>query len=993
MKSTSKYKQLLAFIFIFLSSTAFASIEKIKGGYIVSGDDYVLGFSKKGELEYIETDGKSISVSSGNSVCSIVMDDNNTYDSKNAKFQGSGVDGNTLYFDYEFQSRANVRVLIQSYPDYVDFSGKVLVEKGTVTQVSILGKLIFNPEDLNKITTQTDWPRNMGLELNSSFFVPRNNINANIDSYQRGEPNNGKPHRILYGEPGRFAATEIPAKLKKGKDAQSWLGNDAENFIARINASADRPMDQKFADINVIESENGIFLGGTRFGGSGALLRMGGFVKGSFEYVSGVIGELVKRVYAKTSENPSPRKKVAIIDYNRDGFRSRIQRIRMEFMSYQNDTARLSLFTTLKTPEELERAMNDPSILMIVNPYEEVCPSIDGKPLNEFVLDIKDFVKGGGYWFETGGYPFYFELEKSKYLQMRGGFIADFTHFDMKSMQFALYSVQPVHEKDFNQDIPFTKIYVNFSGTDAGCEVRRDMSMWIPVNKETYTPKTRIRFKKDAISSANVFCQDNKIRLKLSEKVSPDFLEKFRKSPIIRIDGANVEYAERWFEEMPVPAIIHCSFFVYGGFDQQYPDILPPNKRYSPSEYSFKSYLNRIQEKGSMFMPYTNNTWWCDNPKGPSFTKYGYDALVRNKNGDLIPERYADHVGYTTCMWHPNVRTIDNELFDRFKTEYPADIIFQDQIGSRSESVLDFNTANPQSPNSYLDGIIYSAMENSKNMPLSTEDLFSPLIDYEIQTCGFGFGIFHPRRPGNLVNSDWRFVWETWPKDAVKLCNVVGALAHDKLSISHQNLDGDIFNYRQLSMSLAYGIHLIVSGGGHASPLFTKEYIEWIHWVHSIQQAISSRYIGAEMRDFNQEWVDTNANNGDCILSATYGDVSIFSNATSSAREYDRFTLAPDGFIAKAPNAMAGGITSVNGETISTASWFVVEKSDESLSIGIYGNSGNEVIVPVEDRVLKLVYNKKEIPFTQKNGVLSFPLPDSKKAYTSFYKFTCQYEK
>ena len=41
-------------------------------------------------------------------------------------------------------------------------------------------------------------------------------------------------------------------------------------------------------------------------------------------------------------------------------------------------------------------------------------------------------------------------------------------------------------------------------------------------------------------------------------------------------------------------------------------------------------------------MPYTNPTWWCVNPKGPTFEKQGDAPLSRDFEGNVYPESYGE---------------------------------------------------------------------------------------------------------------------------------------------------------------------------------------------------------------------------------------------------------------------------------------------------------------------------------------------------------------
>lgn len=976
-------KFLLAVFSLAIYLSSFGAIEKGEGEWNAVGDKYIASFDAKGLLKSFEFNGKKILVNNGESLCSITLN-GKEYFSKDAIFKGSGIENGIAFFDYEFTGKADVRVFLEASSDYFDVWAKIKSNGGLISSVSIPRNYILNPKDLKAVTILNYEPKNMGMELTPSFFMPRTDIESNTANLERGAFNHGQAHTIVYGEAGRYEKDSYGNALTLGKDGKEWLGNDAEKFISEFKVNPSRPINPKFVDINIAESKNGAFIAGTKFGGKGALFRFGGFIDSNdYDKTSQIQAKILRKLYLKAVKDNPNRKKVSVINFNIAGSVSRAAKMRWEFFIQDRRN-----FSVLKSQDDLIRAMQDPEMLMIVNPYEEACPTVNGKSLNEFVGDIKNFVKQGGYWLEVGGNPFSFDFVKSKYLSVITGFMGDFTHFKMKNLRFSISSPQPVKDKDFYKDLPWISSYTVLAGTDKGANIRRGYRMWILKDREMLTPKTRIRFGENFIDSAKSFCDDNKTYVKFEDKASKDVVEKLKKSLIIRIDGPNTRWAWDWFEKMPVPALIHCSHFLRGGFDEQYPDMLPPNKRYAPSDEEFRNYLKRIRQKGSLFMPYTNNTWWCDKPKGETFIKYGNVALVHDDKGNLSPERYAYHYGFTACMWHPVVREVDEKVFGQFKTDYPADIIFQDQIGSRCIPRFDFNKANPQAPNSYLDGIIQNARHNCKNLPLATEEIFFPLFDYEIMLTGYNFGVFHPRDPDHF-SVDRKFLWEVFPKDAVKMANYVGALAHDKMSITHHNLDGNMINFdRQISMSLAYGIHLFVAGGSHNAPKFKEEDLDAIYWIDAIQKNIAYHYIGAEMKRFKHKWVNEKSCDGDSIISARYSDVKVYANASSKSRTYKRFTVAPDSFIAEAPNAIAGGVLAIGKKTVKATSMFIVKyENNNKISVFAYGNGGNDFIFPLDRKIEKLTYNGKELEFSQDSGVVRIKLPVTDKKHRTFYVF------
>ena len=156
------------------------------------------------------------------------------------------------------------------------------------------------------------------------------------------------------------------------------------------------------------------------------------------------------------------------------------------------------------------------------------------------------------------------------------------------------------------------------------------------------------------------------------------------------------------------------------GFDKQYPDHLPPNPEVGTPE-DLAALVRECQAKGHLFMPYTNPTWWCTNPKGPTFERVGDAPLSRDFDGAIYPESYGLNQvqGYTTCAWHPAVRAANDVIRRQFTEEYPVAVLFQDQVGARGPR-WDTNPASPN-PGAYLEGIHRIARVDSQLVPLGTE--------------------------------------------------------------------------------------------------------------------------------------------------------------------------------------------------------------------------------------------------------------------------------
>ena len=197
-----------------------------------------------------------------------------------------------------------------------------------------------------------------------------------------------------------------------------------------------------------------------------------------------------------------------------------------------------------------------------------------------------------------------------------------------------------------------------------------------------------------------------------------------------------------------------------GGFDKEYPDHLPPNAAFG-TPAAFSNFLAVCRQLGLLVMPYTNPTWWCDHPRGPTFLAAGTAPLLVQLDGSLSYENYSGNDGYTVCHWHPAVQAANRVTRGQFTTNYPVDVLFEDQCGARTWQ-YDLNPASP-TPYAYAAGIASRVAEDSQVLPLSTENGWDRLVNHESQFCGMTWGIVPTANPPS-----WRtflrdrFSTETW---------------------------------------------------------------------------------------------------------------------------------------------------------------------------------------------------------------------------------------
>jgi len=887
---------------------------------------------------------------------------------------GSRIENDSLVFNFTHKD-VDWSVRWTASEKYLDLIASLKSKTGYISEVNFPAKLVFDADDIDELKYHINWPRNMGLELNKNFFKPQNNIyNPHNFNFVVGKPNQGSLHELLYGHKIPLLPLSKESPIRVGKDAKNWLGIDIDRILKGLKARTARPLSKKSADISIFESDDGVWLGGTRFGGKGVLFRIGG--NANTEWKNETLPFLYYRIYRAAKDKAKAMKMGERVKFvmvlpviNGNDFRNILESCSEWFHRMGNDV------NVIFTPRELANALKSPDTLMIVNPLGEDFLLPEGMDGKTFMAELKKFVQAGGVWFESRNYPFFALLEPQKYLKITGVPVADLNHFKLKGENVAIYSVQPVADKNFKKDKPLCSFQNTYSGCDKGAMLSRKVIYYLDKGESAELPVTRIKFGENFARTVKSFCADNKITKKLSDKASPEFLEKFKNALIIKCSGNDLLNTKDVIANMPDKSLIHLANYLTGGFDKQYPDHLPPRKNYGTAD-EFRDLIDFIHSRGSLFMPYTNNTWWCDEPKGPTFEKHGDAPLVVRHDGKLQPEIYWNNKGFTCCQWHPAVLEANAKIIKEFTQDYPADIVFQDQTGSRFYS-FDANPAAP-SKNSYADGLVNTTMIDSKKALLSTEDGFSHLSDYEIQFCGFSFGILEPK-----PNNYWRLIYENYPKNTFKLYNMLGALFQDKVSITQHNLGGDIREPRRLSLCVAYGMHLITRINRNDKTVYSFQTFEWIKWLDVVQKTLSAKYIGANLKNFEHTWENLHTRDASGVIRSQYDNISIVANLQEKTLREGNMELPSNSFYAKGKDFSVGGIIACGDFKVNDRTWYALEGN----SLKIYGKGGEEVVVPVNKKIHTILFKDKKIDFEKNDCAVKFKLPDTTNSYRQVWSF------
>ena len=375
-------------------------------------------------------------------------------------------------------------------------------------------------------------------------------------------------------------------------------------------------------------------------------------------------------------------------------------------------------------------------------------------------------------------------------------------------------------------------------------------------------------------------------------------------------------------------------------------------------------------ELGHLVMPYTNPTWWCDEPRGPTFIKAGESPLALGLNGRPYHERYGPRsVGWTTTLWHPAVRAANRELRREFVEEYPVDILFQDQVGARG-SVYDRNSASP-TPYAYAEGLLSQADEDARVRPLATEDGYDLVLNDEVQLCGFTFGLVPGPNPSWARSFKSRYPAHTW-----EIFPVAQILGHDKAALLHHDLGKFVSDRKTLSWTLGLGFSM--SEEAMARQLHEPRRLEWLRWLARIQQSISARYVGEPVIAFEHEPGRADADDG--VIRATYGPVRLVANLGPEPRLDGAYLVAGFGFLASAPGLLAGDLRRLAGHDFGPqGTSFVVEGNARDAELWAWSAPGAEAaaVLPegVKGRIELTMDGAAPQVLSVKEGAVWFTLP------------------
>lgn len=509
------------------------------------------------------------------------------------------------------------------------------------------------------------------------------------------------------------------------------------------------------------------------------------------------------------------------------------------------------------------------------------------------------------------------------------GIFADFFWISTSGGALTLYSVDNVDPLiPLRLGFGFTKV----NGNDYAYWIHK-FGAWKWQGQVFTSPLVRIRIGETKNSAAVSYRIDNDIDSydSLSKKLG-EFYQIIAASLEVKMDASVINiafdrYKETIFPNIPIPSILHFAAIQPRGFDENTPDILPPNPRYGTTE-TYKTMISDAKALGFLIMPYTNPTWW-DNESNtvrnlPPPLSIN-DISVITDTGKPLYEKYNSKGGYTVCPWAPYVMERIQTSHQQMKSEVLSDIIFEDQIGARSWW-FDFN-ANSPSILSYIDGWLNHTRKYKNNL-LATEQGFDRLAETEV---GF-YGSVQYLEKTSITYQYWGSgTWTPFPLAQMMMRDKVSFYQHD---LSEETMTSSKEN---LIWNASYGYQLNYSIHNTAS-----DDHDWLKMISAIQKDVFSQYADHLITDFQNLDID--------FSMTAFEGYTVYTNWNSkSPRIAGKHSISPEGFASFANDGTlnAGIFAGYNGIALSNGDHYIIEDRKNGV-IRVKQPLGNETQISIE---------------------------------------------
>jgi hypothetical protein len=440
----------------------------------------------------------------------------------------------------------------------------------------------------------------------------------------------------------------------------------------------------------------------------------------------------------------------------------------------------------------------------------------------------------------------------------------------------------------------------------------------LAADNEWTTPRVRVRIGQSPPDTLWAYRVDNgldrfaDLRAKLGSRY-----DQVAQSVLLKADagGLGVAFAQypALLARLPSPGIFHTVAYEVGGFDQNYPDFLPPAPAWGTTA-DFAAMFRQAQARGLLVMPYTNPTWWDD--ESPTLrnlppTVTITDVAVLDEQGAPMYEYYGPNGGYVVSPYAPFVQQRLEQLVNQMTVQVPSDLLFEDQVGARFLA-YDHNAASPY-PAAYLSGWLEHTRAYSDTL-LMTEMGFDRLAETE---AGFHGSVLLLDRRGEP--DGWWGVgnWHYYPLAIMLARDKVLFYQHDLAPETYTKDKATLAWNMAMGYMLSYDLYPSEYGGGLDSP--------WLGVAAPFQKHVLSLYASERILGYT--------NLQDKVTQTSFETYTCVRNwdETKSYTSGDH-VLPPQGAVTRKNDGtvVAGVFIGYNGCALSSGDHYLIEERKPS---------------------------------------------------------------
>lgn len=468
-----------------------------------------------------------------------------------------------------------------------------------------------------------------------------------------------------------------------------------------------------------------------------------------------------------------------------------------------------------------------------------------------------------------------------------GRMFADFAYADLTSGSLAVYAVQ-------DAQVPVKPAYWMLLRDNAYAggvnKIHHDYELAVGAGRHWTSPPTVLSIGAplaDAMAAYWTRCGNDAMPT-LEQKLGPALFQKLARAVLLKRDFRQGSWTFNAFKNtlasLPADNLLHFVSFWPRGFDENYPDYLPPDPALGTLA-EFQDLTAYARSLGHLVMPYTNPTWW-DN-ESPTLGALGTGIVARSRTNNLIFETYNSHGGYVVSPTAASVIARQDQVRTDFTQIVPCDFLFEDQVGARDAPTYAAN-ASTSDPLYYTQGLIDVAARTATYLPPMTEGGSDRLTWHEAGFC-----------------NTLRLGWYAWPDNTFTPYPLAPLWAHKHLYFNCHNLAGTYMAVD--TAALTYYVSLGYALSYDLSALDTS----WLRVLDTCQKQLVARLVGTGMNGF--EYL---ASAGQ--TRTTFGDgTAVNANLTAGSMVVDAHVIAPKGFLAtRADRVLGGVVTQLHGQAL-----------------------------------------------------------------------------